>query len=1215
MTSPLPQPAGTEMSDNRHPPWTSPSPPPPTQVAGQQISPDVSQSLAYETVIQQLQIKISRDDETIIALRAKNKSLTSKCKKYKRQSKLANKNDNRDKPQRYLDQGYDSTKVFAPLQCSPPINPVTPSVNKKPALVRVSGAEKIVSPVKTPLKSLQAAAKRAFILRSFLASPKSRVTSPSGGRLSDSSDEDDNANVDGNGDDEEGAFSNDDSIHGDDDGELLLNSHRANVIFSKSHVGVLSDDEGDYGDAKSDVEGLDHDSTLNDGLSTDAVNTPEAKIYTSPHYLSPLLESSPSSATPKLRPTIAVTFHDDAPSRTEFVHPMYAVVDELDATFHLAQAVIKIQSQFRVAVARARVDRVRVDKTHSNDRILEAAIKIQSILRMQMAMSEICRVRLNQNKVVEDLYVQEGTAAVRKKLRDAASSFASEEQNDLPVQAQIIGIDKIEELSTLLAKERTASVRLQQEKDALEAKYDNLNAARSREISRLNSKLQENQEISLQKLQESREVSLFQREENRTKLYEAQVARRDAQREHDQVSNSSVELSTLLAKERTASVRLQKSKEEIIEERATLEGRIKQLEDDKVKLVEEKKSIVIECDVKVQEAECLRDEAIKSCEAVQQRANNRASALAEKRVQSLQQSHSLEMSSLDSSWEERLKNSKAEDTLNIARIEKEYSLKAVKKNREIESRHYQELKRIEDDWRSRRDEAKLQGERDIRAVEARHRDEMREVEKSAAERVRNCVLDEKSKWQAITNEIRDDCKVQILNIQKVLEGEQRNSKEARILLKKQSNEKIRDVSEATTQARIALEEKYNKRMFLKNQKWTMEKNKMAQLHEDRISALQSLLQMKAARIAECEKMLGFESWLERDHAETTAFIEHRLPPANVAAPKSPSMPLIPTSTSASTSTAIPHPFTPLSHSIYSKRSARATPVKGESSTSDSLSKDCVTRVGHHHRHPPPNHPPPEKKSATNEWQSPTAEHRAVEETVAKISASQEGQSRKHVSNTSSGILQQNVHSVGKPPSSQSPTVSADNSHHLRSFEPSQMRGANMAFRSLSRHAKLARNAFFVKWRDKISHRKRQVGYLQRILVRARKVALGMYFQDWLDSARSIKRAEYDEKIFKMQHEISLEADGKYDDFLLRLQSMRFENERLLALHSNKVIDELRREVSKVEEELKVAKSEVGELPVKLTEFLSNPAKSISRGDVAAGSDSIIFRGSARFSYM
>ena len=662
-------------------------------------------------------------------------------------------------------------------------------------------------------------------------------------------------------------------------------------------------------------------------------------------------------------------------------------------------------------------------------------------------------------------------------------------------------------------------------------------------------------------------------------------------------------------------MRLQKSKEEIIEERATLEGRIKQLEDDKVKLVEEKKSIVIECDVKVQEAECLRDEAIKSCEAVQQRANNRASALAEKRVQSLQQSHSLEMSSLDSSWEERLKNSKAEDTLNIARIEKEYSLKAVKKNREIESRHYQELKRIEDDWRSRRDEAKLQGERDIRAVEARHRDEMREVEKSAAERVRNCVLDEKSKWQAITNEIRDDCKVQILNIQKVLEGEQRNSKEARILLKKQSNEKIRDVSEATTQARIALEEKYNKRMFLKNQKWTMEKNKMAQLHEDRISALQSLLQMKAARIAECEKMLGFESWLERDHAETTAFIEHRLPPANVAAPKSPSMPLIPTSTSASTSTAIPHPFTPLSHSIYSKRSARATPVKGESSTSDSLSKDCVTRVGHHHRHPPPNHPPPEKKSATNEWQSPTAEHRAVEETVAKISASQEGQSRKHVSNTSSGILQQNVHSVGKPPSSQSPTVSADNSHHLRSFEPSQMRGANMAFRSLSRHAKLARNAFFVKWRDKISHRKRQVGYLQRILVRARKVALGMYFQDWLDSARSIKRAEYDEKIFKMQHEISLEADGKYDDFLLRLQSMRFENERLLALHSNKVIDELRREVSKVEEELKVAKSEVGELPVKLTEFLSNPAKSISRGDVAAGSDSIIFRGSARFSYM
>ena len=95
---------------------------------------------------------------------------------------------------------------------------------------------------------------------------------------------------------------------------------------------------------------------------------------------------------------------------------------------------------------------------------------------------------------------------------------------------------------------------------------------------------------------------------------------------------------------------------------------------------------------------------------------------------------------------------------------------------------------------------------------------------------------------------------QVQNIRRVLVGEQKNFEEAKDIMKKDFENRIREMENSMERDRIVTEEKYSKRVFLNEQKWQADRGKMERREEERVSALQSLLQMKTSRIAELEKV-------------------------------------------------------------------------------------------------------------------------------------------------------------------------------------------------------------------------------------------------------------------------------------------------------------------------------------------------------------------------
>ncbi|GMI27197.1 hypothetical protein TrRE_jg13162, partial [Triparma retinervis] len=242
-------------------------------------------------------------------------------------------------------------------------------------------------------------------------------------------------------------------------------------------------------------------------------------------------------------------------------------------------------------------------------------------------------------------------------------------------------------------------------------------------------------------------------------------------------------------------------------------------------------------DARVKEAEYFRDEAIRNLEVSQQRANDRAMTMADERIRATQQSHDMEVANLVKDWEKRLEQAKVEGLRNIAKTEREASLRMVERSREMEGRHGEEVRRREEDYRKEMGDVRTKFEREMEGMAADNEREIRERERAAAEELRNGVEEERNKWQMLTNELREDCNVQVQNIRRVLVGEQKNFEEAKDIMKKDFENRIREMENSMERDRIVTEEKYSKRVFLNEQKWQADRGKMERREEERVSAL------------------------------------------------------------------------------------------------------------------------------------------------------------------------------------------------------------------------------------------------------------------------------------------------------------------------------------------------------------------------------------------
>jgi len=237
-----------------------------------------------------------------------------------------------------------------------------------------------------------------------------------------------------------------------------------------------------------------------------------------------------------------------------------------------------------------------------------------------------------------------------------------------------------------------------------------------------------------------------------------------------------------------------------------------------------------------------------------------------------------------------------------------------------------------------------------------------------------------------------------------------------------------------------------------------------------------------------------------------------------------------------------------------------------------------------HRHPPPNHPPPLKPTqpeglppplpspARHEWFSPATKKRAK-----KTVETQEMQSRKHVDNISE-ILSRNSGLFS--PKAPDPVGRLQQSHEEFSLTATKKMGISMAFRALSKHACSTRNAFFYRWLETVQRRNLQLSVLRRILQRSRKISLLVSFHTWLNQAKSSKIVSYNSRLDTIQRQIVMDVDGRYEDFVSRLESMRYENEVLLSnsltKQSTEVMSELKKEVGRVQKELSKISDQVKE---------------------------------------
>ncbi|GMI27170.1 hypothetical protein TrRE_jg7625, partial [Triparma retinervis] len=137
---------------------------------------------------------------------------------------------------------------------------------------------------------------------------------------------------------------------------------------------------------------------------------------------------------------------------TAYLHPRYAVVDELDATFGVLRAVLAMQCWVRVVLAVIETTRVREEVREER-----AAIMVQCALRCKRARGRVGRERGRWRRVMElvEKRVEEARGTMRREFEDKTRKVEERER-------------EVERLRGIVEELRGVVERVENERDEVE---------------------------------------------------------------------------------------------------------------------------------------------------------------------------------------------------------------------------------------------------------------------------------------------------------------------------------------------------------------------------------------------------------------------------------------------------------------------------------------------------------------------------------------------------------------------------------------------------------------------------------------------------------------------------------------------------------------------------------------------------------------------------
>ncbi|GMH66687.1 hypothetical protein TL16_g04484 [Triparma laevis f. inornata] len=221
----------------------------------------------------------------------------------------------------------------------------------------------------------------------------------------------------------------------------------------------------------------------------------------------------------------------------------------------------------------------------------------------------------------------------------------------------------------------------------------------------------------------------------------------------------------------------------------------------------------------------------------------------------------------------------------------------------------------------------------------------------------------------------------------------------------------------------------------------------------------------------------------------------------------------------------------------------------------------------HMRHPPPSvppPPPPQPEPQSPDWYSP-----GIERSAAKTIERTKESSRKHVSNISALLSRV----------TQSPSERTMKQINPSTLTASQKLGCEIFSSVCHRWAMYKRNSYFHFWRDIATRRLIAMRVLRRVVVKMVKMKLVVSWYQWINWVREERANEFEIELGKVHKQIDFKVDEKYDDFVSRLERMRYENEKVLTLRNEeteRILKDLRDEVGKVEDDLAAVRGGIRE---------------------------------------
>jgi hypothetical protein len=577
-----------------------------------------------------------------------------------------------------------------------------------------------------------------------------------------------------------------------------------------------------------------------------------------------------------------------------------------------------------------------------------------------------------------------------------------------------------------------------------------------------------------------------------------------------------------------------------------------------LKLEEDHKLKLAEAHAAAREETFHKQEALQAASLADSKAEAKYEVLFQERVKSLQSAHDVELSQLITTWEERLEGANAKASRAVAKHERDSNLRVMERNREAELRHNEELDRLAKEKDDLLYQLKSNYESNVSKIKFENSEDVQKMQRSHEASIALQREEDRQKHERAMNDLKEDCNEQVLNIRKVLVGEQKNYEDRIRTTKRECDVRIKEIENRSEASLRQLEERHSRELYSVETKAGSHLTAVSNNFEDRISALQSLVAIK-------DEQINREGSSNSSIRQRSASSEVRGKMFGAAS----TLPHPLTSSPASVRAANVPPDTPPQFDARSAIRFISTPnnrspleaLMGGDGNEDliNLADDDefygVSASSFHGGAPSSSflHP---SFSNNNNFDSEATQH------VARL----ESKRKNHVSHIESLLSRRGER---KPPPSYPPPHK-----HTRLPSATQKMGAGIVYRVWARHLRGTRNASFDHWKRSTYEFHIVRNILKRVIMRRSRMQLLLGWYTWLNSVRSRKIAEIEGKGKILEKQLGKQIDSQYDAFVNKIEFIQRENEIIRermaaksAVDSESVLVQLRNELGRVEVEL------------------------------------------------